>query len=198
MEAAVGEIVARGLGDSARVRSPGANARVAGRRHRRHWRPDGDRWPGWNAGRHLALFGRPRCCGTRYGGGNTMTGSRKLLIFGGMTLAAFGMLYGLQYALFVEHQTLDRMGGSLAQSFSAAANRNLGQSQAALEQYGETKYDYVRQVDAHSHWIGLAMLMIVLGGIFERVTFREGIRQLVALSLLSGRALFPPAVILLT
>ena len=35
-----------------------------------------------------------------------MTGSRKLLIFGGMALAAFGMLYGLQYALFVEHQTL--------------------------------------------------------------------------------------------
>ncbi len=83
-----------------------------------------------------------------------MTGSRKLLIFGGMALAAFGMLYGLQYALFIEHQTLDRMGGSLAQSFSAAASRNLGRSQAALEQYGETKYDYVRQVDAHSHWIG--------------------------------------------
>jgi len=127
-----------------------------------------------------------------------VTGSRKLLIFGGMTLAVFGMLYGLQYALFVEHQTLDRMGGSLAQSFSAAASRNLGQSQAALEQYGETKYDYVRQVDAHSHWIGLAMLMIVLGVIFERVNFSERIRQLVAFSLLAGSALFPLAVILQT
>jgi FtsH-binding integral membrane protein len=127
-----------------------------------------------------------------------MTGSRKLLIFGGMALAAFGLLYGLQYALFVEHQTLDHMGGSLAQSFSAAASRNLAQSQAALEQYGETKYDYVRQVDAHSHWIGLAMLMIVLGVIFERVNFSEGIRQLVAFSLLAGSALFPLAVILQT
>src|SRR5258708_19425442 len=124
-----------------------------------------------------------------------MTGSRKLLIFGGMTLAAFGMLYGLQYALFVEHQTLDHMGGSLAQSFSAAANRNLGQSQAALEQYGETKYDYVRQVDAHSHWIGLAMLMIVLGVIFERVNFTEEIRQLFPLSLLAPTPLFPPSTI---
>ena len=127
-----------------------------------------------------------------------MTGSRKLLIFGGMTLAAFGMLYGLQYALFVEHQTLDHMGGSLAQSFTAAASRNLGQSQAALEQYRETKYDYVRQVDAHSHWIGLAMLMIVLGVIFERVNFSEGIRQTVAFSLLAGSALFPLAIILQT
>jgi hypothetical protein len=127
-----------------------------------------------------------------------MTGSRQLLIFGGMALAAFGMLYGLHYALLVEHQTLDRMGGSLAQSFAASANRNVVQSRASLEQYGETKYDYVRQVDAHSHWIGLAMLMIVLGVIFERVSFSEGLRQLVAFALLAGSTLFPLAIVLQT
>jgi hypothetical protein len=127
-----------------------------------------------------------------------MIGSRKLLIFGGMALAAFGMLYGLQYALLVEHQTLDLMGGSLAQSFSAAAGRHPAQSQAALKEYGETKYDYVRQVDAHSHWVGLAMLMIVLGVIFERVNFSEGIRQTVAFCLLAGSALFPLSIILQT
>jgi hypothetical protein len=124
-----------------------------------------------------------------------IAGSRKLLIFGGMALAAFGMFYGLQYALFTEHQTLDRMGGSLAQSFASAASRNSGQSQSALRQYGETKYDYVREVDAHSHWIGLAMLMIVLGAIFDRMNFAEGIRRLVAICLLSGSVLFPLAVI---
>ena len=59
-------------------------------------------------------------------GETTMTASRKLLIFGGMTLAALGMLYGVEYAVFTEHQTLDQMGGSLAQSFAAAANRNPG------------------------------------------------------------------------
>jgi len=127
-----------------------------------------------------------------------MTSSRKLLIFGGMALATLGMLYGLYYAVFVEHQTLDQMGGSLAQSFTAAASRNLGESRAALEQYGETKYDYVRQVDAHSHSIGLGMLMIVLGVIFERVSFGEGIRQFIAFSLLAGSVLFPLAIILQT
>ena len=127
-----------------------------------------------------------------------MTGSRKLLIFGGMALVAFGMLYGLQYALFVEHQTLDHMGGSLAQSFIAAANRNSSQFQAALSQYGDTKYDYVRQVDAHSHWIGLGMLMVVLGVIFDRVNFSEGKRQIVAFSMLAGSALFPLSIILQT
>ncbi len=127
-----------------------------------------------------------------------MTGSRKLLIFGGMAFAVVGMLYGLQYALFTEHQTLDQMGGSLAQSFSAAASRNEAQSQAALEAYRETRYDYVRQVDAHSHAVGLAMLMIVLGVVFERVNFSERFRQLVAASLFAGSALFPLAVILQT
>ena len=79
-----------------------------------------------------------------------------------------------------------------------AADRQPAQSRAALETYGATKYDYVRQVDAHSHWIGLAMLMIVLGVIFERVNFSEGIRQVVAFSLLAGSALFPLAVVLQT
>lgn len=127
-----------------------------------------------------------------------MTGSRKILIFGGLALAAFGMLYGLQYALFTEHQTLDQMGGSLARSFAAAAGHDLTQSQSALVSYGETKYDYVRQVDSHSHWIGLAMLMIVLGVVFNRVHLSEQIRQLIAFSLLAGSTLFPLAVILQT
>lgn len=127
-----------------------------------------------------------------------MIGSRRILIFGGLALAAFGMLYGLHYALFVEHQTLNQMGGSLAQSFVAAAEHNSSQSQAALERYCDTKYDYVRQVDSHSHWTGLAMLMIVLGVVFDRVHLTERIRQMIAYSLLVGSVLFPLAVILQT
>jgi hypothetical protein len=128
----------------------------------------------------------------------TMTVSRKILIFGGLALAAVGMIFGLQYALFSEHQTLDQMGGSLAQSFVAAAERNPARSRAALERYGETKYNYVREVDAHSHWIGLAMLMIVLGVVFDGVHFKEDARQFIASSLLAGSILFPLAVILQT
>lgn len=127
-----------------------------------------------------------------------MTRSRKILLFGGLGLAAFGMLYGLHYAIFVEHQTLDHMGGSLAQCFAAAAERKTEQSHAALEAYGSTKYDYVRQVDAHSHWIGLAMIAIVLGAAFDRVNFRESFRQLIAVALVVGSAVFPLAVLLQT
>ncbi len=127
-----------------------------------------------------------------------MSAARKLLIFGGLALAAFGMLYGLHYALFVEHQTLDRMGGSLTTAFVDAAERNLPATQLAINEYTDTKYNYVRQVDAHSHWIGLAMVMIILGVVLERLAFSEGTRMAIALALAIGSFSFPGAVILQT
>lgn len=120
-----------------------------------------------------------------------MSAARKLLIFGGLALAAFGMLYGLHYALFVEHQTLDRMGGSLTTAFVDAAERNLPATQLAINEYTDTKYNYVRQVDAHSHWIGLAMVMIILGVVLERLAFSEGTRMAIALALAIGSFSFP-------
>jgi hypothetical protein len=127
-----------------------------------------------------------------------MSRSRKILVFGGLALAVLGMLYGLYYAVFVEHQTLDHLGGSLAQSFAAAAQRSSAESAAALQTYGSTKYDYVRQVDIHSHWIGLAMIMVVLGMAFDRVNFSEDFRQWIAIALLGGSVVFPLAVLLQT
>jgi hypothetical protein len=127
-----------------------------------------------------------------------MNAPRKVLIFGGLTLAAFGMLYGLHYAIFVEHQTLDRMGGSLAAAFVHAAEGHLPEADSAIESYASTKYDYVRQVDAHSHWIGLAMLLILMGVIFDQVAFSLRIRFWIAITLLAGSVVFPLGVVLQT
>ena len=127
-----------------------------------------------------------------------MNRSRRLLILGGAILAVVGMLYGLHYAVFVEHQTLDRMGSSLGGAFANAAERHWDDSQSALIAYRETKYDYVRQVDVHSHWIGLAMLMIVLGVVFDEVAFGDRVRFLIALAMLAGSLVFPVGVILQT
>lgn len=127
-----------------------------------------------------------------------MSPARKLLIFAGALLTIFGMLYGLHYAIFTEHQTLDHMGGSLAKAFVDGAERKLPEAHTALEAYGSTKYDYVRQVDAHSHWIGLAMLMMVMGVVFDSVGFSERVRYLIAWSLVSGGVIFPLGVLLQT
>jgi hypothetical protein len=72
-----------------------------------------------------------------------MNTARKILIFGGLTLAVFGMLYGLYYALFVEHQTLDRMGSSLAAAVVHAAEGNLPEPQACSGVYEQFRTTHV-------------------------------------------------------
>ena len=127
-----------------------------------------------------------------------MSASRKTLIFGGLVLATIGMLYGLHYAVFVEHQTLDDMGMSLASGFVHVSQRKLPEAHAAIDAFGRTKYNYVRQVDIHSHWGGLAMIMIVLGVVFDRVQMSERYRLWIACSMLVGSVTFPLGVILQT
>ena len=127
-----------------------------------------------------------------------MSADRKILIIGGLVLAGFGMLYGLHYALFVEHQTLDGMGATLTQAFVHAAEHNLPQGHAAIDAYAHVKYDYVRQVDVHSHWIGLAMLLIALGVVFNRVEVGPQLRLWLAIALLTGAIVFPLGVLLQT
>jgi hypothetical protein len=127
-----------------------------------------------------------------------MSSSRRLLIVGGIALAVWGMSYGLWYAVFAEHQALDSIGGSLAGSFAAAADRNPAGTEASLEQYREAKYVYDRQVDVHGHWIGLAMLLIVLGIGFDRVSFSARLKVFLAAGLLVGSVVFPLGVLLQT
>ena len=127
-----------------------------------------------------------------------MSGSRRLLIIGGIALAIWGMSYGLWYAVFAEHKALDNIEASLAGSFAAAAERNPAVIEASLQRYREAKYVYDRQVDVHGHWIGLAMLLIVLGIGFERVVFSERRRLLLAWGLLAGAVVFPLGVLLQT
>ena len=127
-----------------------------------------------------------------------LSASRKLLIAGGLALLIFAMSYGLWYALFAEHQALQGMGVNLATGFAQAASGNLADSHQSIQQYVRVKYEYVRHVDVHSHWGGLAMILIVLGAMFDRIGFSERMRFYLALVLLAGSALFPLGVILQT
>jgi len=127
-----------------------------------------------------------------------MSPSRKLLIVGGLLLVILGMTYGLYYALFDEHQTLETITVSLARSFSLAAGKDMDASRAALDAYAAAKFEYVREVDVHSHWSGLALLLIIFGLIFDQVNFPERMRFLVAAAMVAGSFLFPASVLLQT
>jgi hypothetical protein len=123
---------------------------------------------------------------------------RQTLLLGGITLAILGMSYGLWYAVFAEHQALDGIGHSLASEFQAAAERNPAALESSLLQYRDAKYAYDRQVDVHGHWIGLAMLLIVLAIAFDHVALSEKLKRLLAWALLLGAALFPLGVLMQT
>jgi hypothetical protein len=124
--------------------------------------------------------------------------ARRLLLFGGIALAILGMSYGLWYAVFAEHQALDGIGHSLASGFQAAAERNSAEAGRSLLQYREAKYAYDRQVDVHGHWIGLAMLLIVLAIAFDHVGLSERLKLVLAWALLLGATLFPLGVLMQT
>jgi hypothetical protein len=127
-----------------------------------------------------------------------MTFSRKLLIFGGLSLAVWGMGYGIWYAVFIEHQTLDGLGSALATGFMRAAENRMVDSQAALADAASRSFVYVRQVDAHGHWIGLGLLLLILGIAFDRVGFGERVRTYLAIALVAGAVAFPLGVLLET
>ena len=124
-----------------------------------------------------------------------MSSSRKLLILSGLALAVFGMAYGLHYAVYVEHQTLDQMGGLLSQAFVSSANRDSPEANQWLDEYARRHFIYVRQVDAHSHWIGLGMLLLALGLVFDRVGFSPRHQSVFAATLVLGCIIFPAGVL---
>ena len=120
-----------------------------------------------------------------------MSASRRILLIGGLALAGWGMAYGLWYAVFAEHQALDSIGSALTSGFSASAQRDSASIASALDRYREAKYLYDRCVDVHSHWLGLAILLIVVGLAFDRVAFSENSKRFLAVALLLGAVLFP-------
>ena len=127
-----------------------------------------------------------------------MNSARRVLIVGGMALALLGMGYGLWYAVLAEHQELEGIGKSLATGLAAAGERDPVKTGGALEQYRELKYAYDRHVDVHGHWIGLALLLILVGMAYDFVALRESTRLFLAWSLLLGSLLFPLGVLLET
>lgn len=123
---------------------------------------------------------------------------KKVLLIGGLALAVLGMSYGLWYAVFAEHQALDGIGHSLASSFQSAAAKDSAGADNALLRYREAKYTYDRQVDVHGHWLGLAMLLILLAIACDHLNLSQKPKLLLAWTLLLGSVFFPFGVLLQT
>ena len=120
-----------------------------------------------------------------------MTGSQKILLSGGLALAILGMAYGLWYAVADEHPTLERMGVSLASAFAEVAKGEMDPAREFLKTYGDTRFEYIREVHTHGHLVALSTLLLVLGLFFNQLAFAERIRLYLASLLVFGTAALP-------
>jgi len=120
-----------------------------------------------------------------------MKGSQKILLVAGLVLTIIGMAYGFWYAVADEHPTLERMGFSLASAFAEVAKGDMGQARALLEDYGKTRFEYIRDVHSHSHLAELSTFLLVLGLFFGQLSFSERIRRYLAYLLICGAVALP-------
>ncbi|RME34634.1 MAG: hypothetical protein D6786_04325 [Gammaproteobacteria bacterium] len=125
-----------------------------------------------------------------------MKRGQQLLIAGGLALTLLGMSFGLWYALYDEHQTLGAMGASLASAMGLAAEGDEAAALKAVEAFGNYRFEYVRDVHAHSHWGSLGLLLILLGFAGAESRYRESALAALALLLLYGAFAFPLGVML--
>ncbi len=127
-----------------------------------------------------------------------MNRAQRTMIASGLIIVLGGMVFGLYYALFAEHQHLAGMGTSLSTSMAEAASGRLADAQQSLSQYGDVRYNYLRNVHAHSHWSSLGIFLMLLGLALKAVHYDERVCMCLALLLIYGSVAFPMGVWLAT
>ena len=123
-----------------------------------------------------------------------MSRGGKLLITGGLLMLLLGMSFGLWYALYDEHQTLGGMGTALASAMERAAAGEQEEALKVLEHFTTLRFEYVRDVHAHSHWSNLGLLLVLLGCAGEGLRYRR--TATLGLLLLYGAVTFPLGVMM--
>ena len=125
-----------------------------------------------------------------------MIAAQKILLLTGTLLIAITMLYGVGYAIWDEHQTLQGMGILLATGFMEAAGGNMQASFEALEAYGALRKEYGFEIHSHGHWGMLSLILIILGLVFKRMGLSESAGLKLAWLLALSAALFPLGVVM--
>jgi hypothetical protein len=125
-----------------------------------------------------------------------MTTAKCILVLTGIALIACTMVFGVGYALFDEHQTLTGMGMHMAGGFMEAAKGDMNAAFASLDAYAALSEEYRNEVHSHGHWGMLSLILIILGLMFDRVSFSETQGVILASLLAFSTAAFPLGVLL--
>ena len=124
-----------------------------------------------------------------------MGNAQRNLILVGLLLILASSVGGVWYAFAVEHQTLLLLREQYEQAFTAAADHDMTAALAALGEGQHANYRYVRMIDAHTHVIKLASLLILIGLLMSVLGWNDQTRQRLAWVLGIGVVLFPLSVL---
>ncbi len=119
-----------------------------------------------------------------------MTSANKTYIVGGLLLVLIGLIFGVYYAIFDEHQTLVAMGMAFAQSFFEAAGGNEAGVSENIETFRANAFEYVREVSFHAHIIELGTLALIIPLFAHRIGWNDSRKLLIARLFIIGSLVF--------
>ena len=119
-----------------------------------------------------------------------MTSANKTYIVGGLLLVLIGLIFGVYYAIFDEHQTLVAMGMAFAQSFFEAAGGNEAGVSESIETFRANSFEYIREVSFHAHIIELGTLALIIPLFAHRIGWNDGRKLLIARLFIVGSLVF--------
>jgi hypothetical protein len=123
--------------------------------------------------------------------------ARRLLVFGGITLIAVGMLFGDIFAVFVLHQNGGQTGQALLDASEAASAGNVLGVKQAFERIGELREDHGTKVDTHVHMTDAGYLALLLALIQPYVAFPQKHKKILARLFLAGGLFLPVGIFLI-
>lgn len=119
-----------------------------------------------------------------------MTSANKTYIVGGLLLVLIGLIFGVYYAIFDEHQTLVAMRMAFAQSFFEAAAGNQAGVSENIEVFRANSFEYIREVSFHAHVIELGTLALIIPLFAHRIGWDDGRKLLIARLFIVGSLAF--------
>jgi hypothetical protein len=122
---------------------------------------------------------------------------RRLLIFGGISLIAAGMLFGDIFAVFVLHQNGGRTGETLLAAAHAASAQNTAGVRDAFASIGSLLEDRGTKVDAHVHLTDAGYLALLLALVQPYVALPSQRKRRLAQLFIAGGVLLPLGIFLI-
>jgi hypothetical protein len=122
-----------------------------------------------------------------------MSGAQRTLTVAALLLVAAGILVGFGHAMAVRYNTLPVL--QYRAHWTAAALTSQNGPRDAIQAAEHESYTYTRVVDAHTHIIKLATVLLLAALVYPLIRLPEKLKRTLAIVLLTGICVFPLGVL---